>query len=130
MTQADGQAGSPDKAKPWPLEIRHYTAEARLEIDFDTDETFSLSAEMLRVMSPSAEVKGHGPGQEITVAGKRSVTVEGIDPVGNYAVKLTFSDGHNTGFYTWRYLYELGVEKDAKWQAYLAELSAKGLGRD
>ena len=89
-----------------------------------------LPAEMLRVLSPSAEVQGHSPEQRVTVPGKRNVTIRKIDPVGNYAVRITFDDFHDTGIFTWDYLHTLGHEKDERWQGYLSELQEKGLGRD
>ena len=91
---------------------------------------FELSAEMLRVMSPSAEVQGHSPEQRVTVGGKRNVAVSRIEPVGHYAVRIVFDDGHETGLFTWRYLETLGREADERWQAYLRELAEKGLSRD
>jgi ATP-binding protein involved in chromosome partitioning len=100
-----------------------------LEVAFP-DARYELSAEMLRVMSPSAEVQGHTPSQRVTVGGKRSVRIAKLEPVGNYAVRISFSDGHDTGLYTWDYLRQLGVEKEQRWSAYLGELKAKGLSRD
>jgi len=94
------------------------------------DATYTLTAEMLRVVSPSAEVQGHSPSERVTVGGKRDVTISRIEPVGNYAVKLVFSDGHDTGIFSWSYLRKLGVERDEIWQQYLNELSEKGLSRD
>ena len=94
----------------------------------DGDE-FSLSAEMLRVLSPSAEVQGHSPEQRKTVGGKKDVKIEAVTPVGNYAVKIVFSDGHDSGIFTWVYLRELDAESEAKWSAYLEELAEKGLSR-
>ena len=95
-----------------------------LEISFDDGATFNLPFELLRVYSPSAEVKGHGAGQEVLQVGKREVGIAGIEPVGNYAVQPTFSDGHNTGLYTWDYLYKLGAEQEQLWQDYMARLHA------
>lgn len=114
----------------WPTEIRYVSAEKRLEVTFDTGETFSYPAEFLRVESPSAEVQGHGPGQKQIVAGRRHVGVMEILPVGNYAVRIKFDDLHDTGIYSWQYLYRLGREQDALWQAYLDNLAARGLSRD
>ncbi len=114
----------------WPSEIRYVSAEKRLEIDFDNGVTFSYPAEYLRVESPSAEVQGHGPGQKQTVSGRRHVGILEIEPVGNYAVKIRFDDLHDTGIFSWKYLYELGEAQDEKWQAYLDALAAKGLSRD
>ena len=89
-----------------------------------------LPAEMLRVLSPSAEVQGHSPEQRRTVPGKKNVAITAVDPVGNYAVRLTFDDGHNTGLYSWTYLRQLGDERAVRWNAYLSELRARGLSRD
>jgi DUF971 family protein len=100
-----------------------------LEVAFDDGASFRLPFEYLRVESPSAEVQGHGPGQRVLVPGKRDVDIVGIEPVGNYAVLLRFSDGHDSGIYSWSVLHELGREQDARWAAYLAELEARGLGR-
>ncbi|MGH8265301.1 MAG: gamma-butyrobetaine hydroxylase-like domain-containing protein [Steroidobacterales bacterium] len=100
-----------------------------LEVAFDDGSRFELPFEYLRVFSPSAEVRGHGPGQEILQIGKKDVAVLAVEPVGLYAVKLIFSDGHNTGLYSWSYLHELGRERDAKWAAYLERLSRAGAPR-
>ena len=100
-----------------------------LEVSFDDGSRYELPFEYLRVYSPSAEVKGHGPGQEVLQIGKRDVTVLSVEPVGAYAVKLVFSDGHNTGLYTWGFLHELGRERDAKWSSYLARLEKAGAPR-
>jgi DUF971 family protein len=115
---------------PTPTEIRLRTAERLLEVDFDDGARFSLPAEYLRVESPSAEVQGHGPGQRRTVAGKREVAISGVEPVGNYAVRLVFDDGHDTGIYSWDTLYALGRDRSGKWDAYLAALRAARLSRD
>jgi DUF971 family protein len=101
-----------------------------LEISFDDDATFNIPFELLRVYSPSAEVKGHGAGQEVLQVGKREVGIAGIEPVGNYAVQPTFSDGHNTGLYTWDYLYKLGAEQEQLWRAYMDSLHAAGFDGD
>ncbi len=114
---------------PWPVEIRLRTGARELAITFDDATTFSLSAEFLRVHSPSAEVKGHGPGEEVTVPGKRLVAIRSLEPVGNYALRILFDDGHDTGLYTWTYLHTLGRERDRLWADYLANLAAKGLTR-
>ena len=121
------QAGPPRDV--WPLELTLKRAEQRLEVAFDDGTHVSLPAEYLRVESPSAEVQGHGPGQKVTVAGKRSVDIVGLEPVGNYAVRILFDDQHDTGIYTWRYLRELGLEQETRWAAYLAALEAQGLTR-
>lgn len=96
---------------------------------FDTGQAFSLPAELLRVMSPSAEVQGHSPEQRVTVPGKRGVAIRDVRAVGNYAVQIVFDDGHDTGYYRWPYLFDLGTRQDDLMQAYLAELAAKGLNR-
>jgi DUF971 family protein len=114
---------------PWPVEVRLKSGARDLEISFDDGERHALSAEFLRVHSPSAEVKGHRPGEEVTVPGKRRVAIRSLEPVGNYAVRIVFDDGHDTGLYTWRYLHELGIEKDRLWADYLSRLAARGLSR-
>ncbi|MBY0334158.1 MAG: DUF971 domain-containing protein [Acetobacteraceae bacterium] len=115
---------------PTPTEIRLKRAEKVLEVAFDDGTRFVLPAEYLRVESPSAEVQGHGPGQKVTVAGRRHVGILRVEPVGNYAVRIAFDDLHDTGIYGWDTLHRLGVEQEARWAAYLAELAAKGLSRD
>ncbi len=114
---------------PWPEELRLRDGGRRLEIRFDSGEVHALDAEYLRVESPSAEVKGHGPGQEQLVWGKRNVTIVRLDPVGTYAVRIIFSDGHSTGLFTWSYLAKLGRERQVIWAAYLEKLAAKGMVR-
>jgi DUF971 family protein len=114
---------------PWPVELRVLRAERQLEVDFDDGTTVSLPAELLRVESPSAEVQGHGPSQKVTVAGKRAVSIVRLEPVGNYAVRIVFDDGHSTGIYAWSYLLKLGRERARIWDAYLKALEAKGLSR-
>ena len=114
---------------PWPLEIRVRRAERRLEIDFDDGTSFSLPAELLRVESPSAEVQGHAPSQKVTVAGKSSVGITAVEPVGNYAVRILFDDGHSTGIYSWPWLHRLGRERDTLWRSYLDALAQQGLSR-
>jgi len=121
---------SPHESEPWPLEIRVKRAERCLEIDFDDGQTFTLPAELLRVESPSAEVQGHTPSQKVVVAGKRDVAIRDLEPVGNYAVRIVFDDGHDTGIYSWSYLYRLGRDRERIWQAYLEALAARGLSRD
>jgi DUF971 family protein len=123
MTQHD------QTATAHPEEIRLNPDKDQLTVTFP-DASYTLTAEMLRVTSPSAEVQGHSPSERVTVGGKRDVTITRIDPVGNYAVKLVFSDGHDTGIFSWSYLRKLGVERDEIWQQYLNELSEKGLSRD
>ncbi len=112
------------------VEIRLKSAEKRLEVDFDDGRSFAYPAEYLRVTSPSAEVQGHGPGQETLVAGRRHVGILSIEPVGNYAIRIAFDDLHDTGIYSWDYLYALGADFDARWEAYLAALEAAGLSRE
>ena len=114
----------------WPTELRLAKDKRSLHVAFEGGTAFDLPAEYLRVTSPSAEVQGHSPAERKTVPGKREVAIIGVEPVGNYAVKLIFDDGHDTGIYGWDYLYRLGAEQGEKWQAYLDELAAKGLSRD
>jgi DUF971 family protein len=121
---------SAEDATPWPVEIRLRQAEKLLEIAFDDGARFSLPAEYLRVESPSAEVQGHGPGQKQLVAGRRHVGIMAVEPVGNYAVRLKFDDLHDTGIFSWRYLYQLGAELETRWAEYLAALEAAGLSRE
>lgn len=116
--------------KHWPVEIHVKSAEKRLEIDFDDGRNFALPAELLRVESPSAEVQGHGPGGKTLVPGKRNVGIAGVDAVGNYAIRIRFDDGHDTGIFSWTYLRELGEHQDEMWNTYLAALAARGLSRD
>jgi DUF971 family protein len=113
-----------------PSELRVSKDRKVLTVTFPHHHPFVLSAELLRVLSPSAEVQGHSPEQRVTVPGKRDVAILKIDPVGNYAVRITFDDLHDTGIYTWDYLHTLGHERDDRWQGYLDELSQKGLSRD
>jgi DUF971 family protein len=115
---------------PWPEELRLAAAGSELHVKFDSGEAFALPAEYLRVESPSAEVKGHGPGQEQLVWGKRNVKIRKLEPVGTYAVRIVFDDGHSSGLYTWPYLLKLGRENGEIWQAYLGKIAAAGLGRD
>ncbi len=117
-------------ADPWPTEVRLRRAERCLEVDFEDGLSFSLPAELLRVESPSADVQGHGPGQKRIVPGKREVGILAVQPVGNYAVRVCFDDGHETGIFTWRYLRGLGEDQEHIWQGYLEALAAKGLSRD
>lgn len=116
--------------KPWPTEVRLSADKRNLRVAFDNGQAFDFPAEFLRVESPSAEVKGHGPGQRVTVPGKRNVTIIAIEPVGNYAVRLTFDDMHNTGIYSWDYFREIAMKRDELWSAYLKALTEKGLSRD
>lgn len=112
-----------------PTEIRVSNDRKLLTVSFGA-ESFVLPAEMLRVLSPSAEVQGHSPEQRVTVGGKRDVTISRIEPTGNYAIRITFDDGHDTGIFTWGYLLTLGREKEVRWESYLAELAEKGLRRE
>jgi len=114
----------------WPTELRLSKDRRTLHIAFDDGASFALSAELLRVESPSAEVQGHGPSQKKTIPGKAFVEILTIDPVGHYAVKLTFDDMHDTGIYPWDYLRELGEQSETKMQAYRDELAAQGLSRE
>ena len=109
-----------------PTDIKLHSKSRLLEIAFDDGVSYSLSCEFLRVNSPSAEVRGHGPGQEVLQLDKELVNITAIEPVGMYAVKLVFDDGHDSGLYSWEYLYELGEGQDEKWQDYLQRLSQAG----
>ncbi len=113
----------------WPVDIKYRRQSRILEIAFQDGEHYRLPAEYLRVYSPSAEVRGHGPGQEILQIGKENVSIGAIEPVGNYAVRLVFDDGHDTGIYTWKILYELGRDQQDKWQIYLDRMKAAGYSR-
>ncbi len=115
---------------PWPTDIKLRKSERALEVTFDDGSTFHLPAEYLRVESPSAEVQGHGASQKVTLGGKRDVAIDNLEPVGNYAVRLIFSDGHDTGLYTWETLYRLGRDQEKIWTDYLYALEQKGLSRD
>jgi DUF971 family protein len=111
--------------QPTPTEIKLRRQSRLLAVSFDDGARFDLPYEFLRVHSPSAEVKGHGPGQETLVVGKQEVGLRAIEPVGQYAVRLIFDDGHDSGLYSWKYLYELGRDRDALWQRYLERVAAK-----
>jgi len=115
---------------PWPTELRLRRAQKELDIAFDDGKRFTLPAEYLRVESPSAEVQGHGPGQKVIVAGRAHVGILDLEPVGNYAVRIKFDDLHDTGIYSWDYLYQLGVEQPKRWRDYLTALTEKGLSRE
>ena len=115
---------------PIPTELTVHQKSRLLDIAFDDGSAFSIPFELMRVYSPSAEVKGHGPGQETLQVGKREVGIKGVEPVGNYAVKPLFSDGHESGIFTWDYLYKLGSEQNALWQDYLGRLHAAGFEGD
>jgi DUF971 family protein len=116
--------------KPWPGEIRLSADRRVLKVTFDSGEEFQLGAEYLRVLSPSAEVQGHSPSERKTVPGKKNVRIIGVEPVGNYAVRLDFDDLHSTGIYTWDYLLRLGRDQERLWASYLEELAQKGLSRE
>ena len=113
-----------------PTAIDFHSRSKRLDLTYEGDEQYSLSCEYLRVYSPSAEVLGHGPGQEVLQTGKINVGITAIKPVGNYALQLVFDDGHDTGLYSWSYLYELCTEYETKWQDYLDRLTEAGASRD
>ncbi len=119
-----------DSATPVPTDIVAHTQSRVLEVAFDNGARYRLPFEFLRVFSPSAEVRGHGPGQETLQSGKREVMLLNVEPVGNYAVKLVFSDGHDSGLYSWDYLASIGENQDALWADYLARLEAAGANRD
>jgi DUF971 family protein len=114
---------------PVPTAITLHQKSRVMEIAFADGRRFSLPYEYLRVYSPSAEVRGHGPGQEVLQTGKREVEIRALEPVGSYAVQPVFSDGHDTGIYAWDYLYELGMEQSQKWAEYLARLEKAGASR-
>jgi len=127
MTTSPPQTPSQDD---WPEEIRLSKAKDRLEIRFDDGAQFSLPAELLRVESPSAEVQGHGAGQKTTPAGKQDILISSIEPVGNYAIRLGFSDGHNTGLFSWGLLYDYALRQDQLMTDYLARLASDGARRN
>ena len=114
----------------WPEEIRLAKSKSLLNVRFDNGKSFSLSAELLRVESPSAEVQGHGPGQKTTPVGKRNILISSIEPVGNYAIRIGFSDGHNTGIFSWDTLYNFGLRQDELMTNYLSRLKNDGTARD
>lgn len=117
-------------SEPWPTELRVSSDRAKLKVAFDNGASFELPAEMLRVLSPSAEVQGHGPGQKVIVPGKKNVTIRSVAATGNYAVRIAFDDGHDSGIFTWRYLFELGENGETLFRAYEQELTEKGLSRE
>jgi len=112
-----------------PVEIKLRKTSRLLVVQFDDGKSFDLPFEYLRVHSPSADVKGHGPGQEVLQTGKENVSVTLVEPIGHYAVRLVFDDGHDTGLYTWKYLYELGEQQAENWQSYLDRLKTAGYAR-
>jgi DUF971 family protein len=118
------------KDTPRPTEIKLHQKSRILEISFSDGKTFQFSCEFLRVYSPSAEVRGHGPGQEVLQTGKKEVSISHIEPVGNYAIQLNFSDGHNTGLYSWDLLYDYGVHQEEMWQWYLRRMEDAGTSRE
>jgi DUF971 family protein len=119
-----------DRNTPAPTEIKLHQKSRVMELTFADGKHFSLSYEFLRVNSPSAEVRGHGPGQEVLQTGKKNVEIVGVEPVGSYAIQPQFSDGHDTGIYSWDYLYELGLDHDRLWAEYLKRLEAAGASRE
>ena len=121
---------APSSSDPWPTDVSYDAATKTLSVSYDNARRFDLPAEYLRVESPSAEVQGHNPDEKVLVAGRRHVGIIDLEPVGNYAVRVVFDDLHDTGLYSWRYLYELGRDYPERWQAYLAALKAAGKSRD
>src|SRR6476660_587714 len=117
------------KSDPWPTELKVDKDRRLFTVAFEDGASFDLPAELLRVMSPSAEVQGHSAEERVTVPGKKAVRILRVEPVGNYAARIVFDDGHDTGLYSWVYLRELGKNREAHWQNYLAELAAKRLTR-
>ena len=117
-------------AGPQPTALTVHQQSRQLEVSFDDGATFRIPFELMRVYSPSAEVQGHGPGQEVLQTGKRAVELTTLEPVGNYAVQPTFSDGHSSGIFSWEYLYFLGSQRDKLWADYEARLAAAGMSRD
>ena len=119
-----------DQGTPMPTEIKLHQKSRMPEIAFADGQRFELPCEFLRVYSPSAEVRGHGPGQEVLQVGKQDVEITQIEPVGSYAVKLVFSDGHDSGLYSWDYFYDLGVNQEALWKRYLERMAEAGASRE
>lgn len=119
-----------DRQTPIPSEIKLHQKSRRLELVYENAERYLLDFEYLRVYTPSAEARGHGPGEEVLQTGKRLIDIERIEPVGTYALRLVFSDGHDSGLYSWDILYNLGKHQDELWQEYLAQIEAQGLSRD
>ena len=118
------------ETKHWPEEVRYLSAEKRLEVGFDNGVRFSYPAELLRVESPSAEVQGHSASEKKIVAGRKHVGIMEIEPIGNYAIRIKFDDLHDTGLFSWQYLYQLGENQDAIWQTYLDAIEGQGLSRE
>jgi DUF971 family protein len=121
---------APEPSTPHPTEIKLHQSSRALEIAFSDGRVFRLPYEYLRVYSPSAEVRGHGPGQEVLQVGKRDVGIKEVEAVGHYAIRPTFSDGHDTGIYSWDYLYDIGTRQDELWQRYLERMAAAGARRE
>ena len=119
-----------DSKTPMPTEIKLHQKSRMLEIAFSDGQRFELSCELLRVYSPSAEVRGHGPGQEVLQVGKKNVEITDVQPVSSYAVQLVFSDGHDSGLYSWDYLHDLGVRQEALWNQYLERMKEAGANRE
>ena len=119
-----------ERDTPIPSEIKLHQKSRVLEISYESGESFKLDFEYLRVYTPSAEARGHGPGQETLQTGKRNVEIQRVEPVGTYALRFVFSDGHDSGLYSWDLLYNLGVHHDELWQAYLGQIEGQGLSRD
>ena len=119
-----------DRDTPIPSEIKLHQKNRRLELIYGDSESYALDFEYLRVYTPSAEARGHGPGQETLQTGKRNVDIKSIEPVGTYALRLVFSDGHDSGLYSWDLLYNLGKHHDELWQDYLTQIETQGLSRD
>jgi len=119
-----------DASTPIPTDVRLHQVSKVLELAFANGSTFRLPYEYLRVYSPSAEVRGHGPGQETLQVGKKNVTIADVEPVGHYAIRPVFSDGHDTGIYSWDYLYDLGVRQDELWPRYLERMATAGASRE
>ncbi|PSJ16853.1 gamma-butyrobetaine hydroxylase-like domain-containing protein [Nitrosomonas supralitoralis] len=118
------------KKTPRPTEIKFHQKSRMLDIAFSDGKTFQFSCEFLRVHSPSAEVSGHGPGQEVLQTGKKMISISKIEPIGNYAIQLNFTDGHNTGLYSWDLLYNFGLNQDTMWQSYLQRMEEAGASRE
>lgn len=119
-----------DSKTPMPTEIKLHQKSRMLEIAFSDGQRFELPCELLRVYSPSAEVRGHGPGQEVLQVGKKNVEITDVQPVGSYAVQLVFSDGHDSGLYSWDYLHDLGVNQEALWKQYIERMNEAGASRE
>ena len=119
-----------DSKTPMPTEIKLHQKSRMLEIAFSDGQRFELPCELLRVYSPSAEVRGHGPGQEVLQVGKKNVEITDVQPVGSYAVQLVFSDGHDSGLYSWDLLHDLGVNQEALWKQYLERMNEAGASRE